>query len=287
MKKIDRLLIIIILVLSIILTVFASRLVTTRREIDLQEKGKLVKSKPPITLALYTVPLVRPVMKPKVAIIIDDLGYNKNIASGLLDIDLPLTVSVLPGLCYSEYLAEEFHKNGFEIMLHLPMEPKSAAVDPGDDAIFVNMSNKKIKDLVHKNLESVPYAVGVNNHMGSKATEDLRTAGIVLSEVKKKGLFFVDSYTARGTVAADLARKLEMPHGVRNVFIDNEDDPEYITSELIKLVRIAKKEGYAIGIGHVKDSTIKVLKEQMPRISKEEGIEFVYASKIVNIGRGD
>jgi len=216
----------------------------------------------------------------KIAIILDDAGYSlSKDALNLLKEGFPITVSILPGLSCSKETAEIVYKNKGEVMLHLPMEAKNNGKIKG--VIGSGMDRETIKETTKKAIEDIPYCVGVNNHMGSKATADKETTEAVLSVIKEKGLYFVDSLTTPKSIAYKLSREMGLLTGKRDIFIDNDNSEKKVFSSLSQLIKIARKRGYAIGIGHIyKNSTISVLKEELPNFAKE-GIELVPVSKIL------
>ena len=223
------------------------------------------------------------VLPPRIAIIIDDLGYSLRAAKPIFDIEYPLTLSILPGLRYSVPLAERASQAPFEATLHLPLEPEARGpLERG--TIMVAMNEEEVRDLMGKHLKPLlPYIKGVNGHMGSKATADEELMRIVLEEVKKRGLYFVDSYTSDKSVALEVAEDLGLRTASRQVFLDSgpeRTDPDYIRSQMEKLAELARKKGKAIAIGHPKYLTLKVLREMMPKLAKG-GIQFVTASEIV------
>ena len=161
--------------------------------------------------------------KPKVVIIVDDIGMSKSSVDKLLDIPAPITIAVLPNLPYSEYAATEAHKKGREVMLHLPMEPKESsgytAVDAGEDALVVGLPKSEIKRRIEVNLASVPHIQGVNNHMGSKFMESEELLELVMEEVKEKDLFFVDSMTSGASMGSEAASKFGVRSAERDIFL--------------------------------------------------------------------
>lgn len=235
----------------------------------------LVVTPPPPKLKIVT-PVA---IKGKIAIVIDDWGYNKNNFAVLDKIHYPFTAAVLPNLSYSRQAAVELHRRGLEIILHLPMEPQ------GDEAqekntVLTSFSENEIKKIMDRDLDMLIYAKGANNHMGSKATEDPKTMEMVVAELKKRDLYFLDSCVTAKTVCPIAAAKFDIPFAKRDVFLDNEDDPEYIRQQLNKLKEIAEKKGYAVGIGHDRKNTMEVLSEAMPEIA-DEGYKFVFLSELV------
>jgi len=225
--------------------------------------------------------------EPKVAIIVDDIGMSKAPVDELLELPAPVTLSVLPGLPYSRYAAEAANKKGREVMLHLPMEPMESSgymgPDAGEDTLLVGQPKEAIIAKLNKNLSSVPYIKGVNNHMGSKFMENQELVEAVLEEIKRRGLFFVDSFTSAGSLGYKTALNLGMKTGKRDVFLDNSKDPEYVKSQIEKLIESARKNGYAIGICHPYPVTVEVLTEMVPVISEQ--VELVPVSKVLTRGR--
>jgi len=216
-----------------------------------------------------------------VAFVIDDWGYNKWNIDLALEIDRPLTISILPNLRYSKYVTEEFAKasNAYDIILHLPLESKSnRAAERG--TIRSNMEQETIATILKDGIDSVPGLIGVSNHQGSKASEDERTMKIVLGELKKRELFFLDSVTTPKSVCADIARDIKLRFARRDVFLDLtdqtdlEDFESYIRGQVRELSSVALKQGSAIGVGHNKKITLKVLKDLIPDMEKK-GIKIV------------
>ena len=217
---------------------------------------------------------------PKVAFIIDDLGYETEIAKKVMELDFPITLSILPFLKYSEYIAEEGKKNNQEIMLHLPMEANNSSADPGPGAIKSYMSEEEIRQAVRGSIFNFPYVIGVNNHMGSKITEDREIMKIILEEIRRYNLFFIDSITSRNSIAYQVAQEMGVKTAVRTVFLDNESDMEYIKGQMLEVQEIALRDGEAIAIGHSRINTFYVLKRMIPELIKA-GIEIVPVSELV------
>ncbi|MBU1487712.1 divergent polysaccharide deacetylase family protein [bacterium] len=231
-------------------------------------------------------PPIIPPTKARIAIIIDDFGQNfGEREKALLRLGYPLTFSILPKLPYSERIAKEAHSKGLDVMLHLPMEPHGypgPGKNPGKGAIFTNMSSLEIVRGLKESISSIPYLSGINNHMGSKATEDERVMSVILDEAEKNNLFFVDSATSQNSVAHYLAVKKGLRTGERQVFLDNEDDKEYIKGQLRLLAKEAEKDGYAIAIGHVQRKWTSVALAEMLPLMKKEGIKVVPVSEVVD-----
>lgn len=228
---------------------------------------------------LKKVPKIAPPISGKIAIVIDDWGYNLNNLHILKEIQYPLTVSVLPNLSYSKAVAKELHKMGFEVILHLPLEPHEKS-RLEENTIMTSMDETAIKNIIRQDLLNVSFASGVSNHMGSKATEDLRTMEIIFKELKKRRLYFLDSLVTSESSCFDLANRMQLNFARRDVFLDNEEEPEYIKGQVEELKIKAGVYGQAIGIGHDRKATLEVLKKAMPELEKE-GYKFVFVSELV------
>ena len=220
---------------------------------------------------------------PLVAIIIDDIGYDRPVARQMLDLDVPLTFSVLPKAPHSRQLADEARSKGIEIMLHLPMEPKEyPEVDPGPGALLTSMTPDEFIDQLGQNLDVLPGLKGVNNHMGSGISTSPERMRQIFSILKKRGLYYIDSRTTAETVALPSAQLLQLPFAERDIFIDHFEDEAFIRSQLGKLIERAKEQGYAVGIAHPHAITHKVLAEFLPKLKKN--VELVPASMVVDAG---
>lgn len=217
---------------------------------------------------------------PKVAFIIDDLGYETGVAKKIMELEFPVALSILPFLRYSEFIAEEGKKNNQEIMLHLPMESNNSSTNPGPGAIKFYMSEEEIRQAVRDCILDFPYAIGANNHMGSKITEDRKIMEIILEEIKEYNLFFIDSITTKNSIAYEVAQEMKIKSAARSVFLDNENDMEYIKGQMLEVQETALKEGVVIAIGHSRINTFYVLKRMVPELIKA-GIEIVPVSELV------
>jgi len=216
-----------------------------------------------------------------VAIIVDDMGNSMHEADALLAIDVPLTFSIIPGFVKGKEVAEAAHRKGREVMLHIPMEPKGYQQKPFEkNGLLVALSDEEIDKRMEGYLGTVPHVIGANNHMGSRFTEDRRKMTAVLTVLKGKGLFFIDSKTTPASVGDKVARELGVPTASRNVFLDNEQDVAAITAQIERLAAMARKTGSAIGICHPHKTTLQALAATLP-VLKAEGITFVYASALV------
>jgi len=226
-----------------------------------------------------TKPVPAPLVKAKIAIVIDDWGYHLTNMEITSQIKYPLTMSVLPNVAYSREAAEELHRMGFEIILHLPMEPREK-YQLEKNTIMTSMTEAAIKKILDKDLSGIPYVKGVSNHMGSMATADTKTMQAVFKELKKRQLYFFDSFVHPKSICLDLAEKSGLRFARRDVFLDNKEEYAYIAEQVYKLKMRAKLKGWAIGVGHDRSMTMAILKELMPQLEKE-GYKFVFLSELV------
>lgn len=224
--------------------------------------------------------VVKKFENPKVAIVIDDFGYTLGNINVFLGIKKSLTLSVLPDLKYSRAAAERGHAAGLDVILHMPMESHNKDATEELDTIKSAMSREDVLRRLEKAIESVPGLDGVSNHQGSKATEDKQLMTAILERLKEKHLYFFDSMTSQRSICKEVAASLGERFAKRDVFLDNDNSPEYIKGQVLLLKRYAFRNGYAIAIGHDRKNTAKVLSEMMPELEKE-GIRFVLLSEMV------
>ena len=215
--------------------------------------------------------------KPKISIIVDDVGIEKNAVDQLIGISSNLTFAILPNRVHTAYAAEKANKNNVEILLHQPMEPKLdsgySADDAGEGVLLVGQTKEDIVNTINSNLSSIPNVVGVNNHMGSKFTENEELMILIMKNLKQKNLFFVDSLTSPDSKGYNIAKEIGVKTVKRDIFLDDKKKGKsYVKQQLRKLVAKAQKNGYAVGICHTYPQTIEVLREEIPNISKEVNI---------------
>ncbi|MFI5020657.1 MAG: divergent polysaccharide deacetylase family protein [Alphaproteobacteria bacterium] len=197
--------------------------------------------------------------RPMVALVIDDAGVDRKRTERAMHLPPGVTMSFLP---YAQEVARQVQEAkalGHEIIVHVPMEPENASVDPGPNALRVKDSGEEIERRLEWDLSRFADYVGINNHMGSKFTQDAQGMRIVLEALKSRGLLFLDSRTTPASVGAKLARELGLPTLERDVFLDNVDSREAISARLAEVERIARRDGYVIAIGHPRDATLDVL----------------------------
>jgi len=223
-------------------------------------------------------PVIPPAIKGKIAIVIDDWGYNSNNLGIAEEIKQPLTCAILPNLKNSGLIAEKLNNLGFEIILHLPMEPKEK-YGLEKNTITTSMDAAQVYNIINEDLASILFAKGISNHMGSRITEDTRVSTLIMTEAKRRKLYFLDSFVTAQSICPSLASKIKVRFAKRDIFLDNRDDPGYIKGQLLKLRDLARRKGYAIGIGHDRRNTLQVLRELIPQLVKS-GYRFVFVSEI-------
>ncbi len=219
---------------------------------------------------------------PQIVIIIDDIGYDRQIAMDLCLLDPRLTFSVLPFSPFGLSIAEKLSAKGAQLMLHLPMEPvQYPEANPGPGALLSSMTPDKLLSQLRKDLTQVPGIVGVNNHMGSKLTADSDKMNQIFTILKKKDLFFIDSRTSPISQGEASARLFKLKFAQRDIFLDNSQNIPYITGQFARLIKIARKHGTAIGIGHPYKATLDTLKIELPKLKGK--IRIVPASQLVTV----
>lgn len=219
--------------------------------------------------------------KPRLALVIDDFGYNNNgITQAMLTLDVPLTISILPDLPHSASILARAKELGRCTLLHLPMEPEED-VDPDIRPVTTAMGEQEIAALVSKYVESLPGIDGVNNHQGSRATADDRVMKAVLAALERYDIFFLDSLTSPKSLAYNTAREVGVPTARNSVFLDADtEDIEVVEERLRRLVAMALRSGAAIGIGHPHLWTLEAIKANRNYI-ENAGVELVYVSELV------
>lgn len=220
-----------------------------------------------------------PVHGVRVALVIDDLGTTVDELRPLLGLGVPVSYSVLPYQEQTPEVVAELRKRGAEILLHMPMQPKNGE-NPGPGALLEGMSDAEIEDKTAAALRAVPGAVGVNNHMGSKLSEEEGPMKAVLRILAGRGMFFLDSRTSAQTVGYKVARELGIPAAERQVFLDGDPTPQAIEGQFQRLLTLARTHGAAIAIGHPHPETLAALEREVPK-AKAEGYEFVPVSYLL------
>lgn len=216
----------------------------------------------------------------RVAIVIDDIGYDLSQVDELLKIRAPLTFAVLPHCQHSQEAAERIHRAGKEVLLHLPMEPLSPEKNPGKGVLLSGMRRDDIRRVLEEDLADVPYAVGANNHMGSRFMEDESGLRVLFGILEEKGIFFVDSLTTGRSRGRAAAVDTGIPFIARDIFIDGGDKQDTSSEDFLKAVKMnGSREGVVV-IGHPYPSTIDTVRVSIEKL-REEGLEVVPVSKLV------
>lgn len=210
---------------------------------------------------------------PTITFVIDDIGSHDKFKKQLAALGADVTYAILPLLSHSRAFGHLSETTGAEVILHMPLDTVQDMI-PGRGLIVETMSKEDILDMLARDLDSVPNHVGANNHMGSRGTTDREMMSIILRELKRRGLFFLDSYTTKDSVVPEICRAVGLPVLTRGVFLDNSDSKDAIRDEIKKLERIARDKGTAIAIGHYRKNTLEVLAKEIPRIRKE-GFEII------------
>jgi polysaccharide deacetylase 2 family uncharacterized protein YibQ len=279
------------MILVVIAGVVAHRIILRKYPIEPVVKSKVIKTPEfevyPKEEIIPRKPISKPIPKlpkkmPKIALIIDDVGYNKHLIEKFFGLDAVLTFSVLPHIPYQKSISRAALAKGFEIMLHLPMEPNEyPMIDPGPGVLLTSMSPDTLISQLNKNLDVLPSIRGVNNHMGSKMTTVSTQLYQIFTVLKKRGLFFIDSQTTPDSQCKPSARLLKVPFAQRDIFLDHIQEPDFIRKQINRLVQIAYSHGEAIGIAHPYSVTFEILREVLPELKKK--VVLVPASEVVHI----
>ncbi len=234
------------------------------------------KAKPsPQPLKPVVMPVVREGVTGRITVILDDWGYNRSHCQYLSDFDAPVTPAIMPDLPYSRDVLQCARDAGQDAMLHLPVEPSVVREKyPRGYMLTTEMSQKEVHRLLTKVLNEFQGIVGVNNHEGSRGTESVALMTTVLTELKRRGLFFVDSLTSSKSVCAPVASRVGVLFARRNVFLDNRNERASIEHQFALAAKIAKDNGSVVIIGHDRELTMQILTEQIRKL-KAQGYVFM------------
>lgn len=220
----------------------------------------------------------------RAAIVIDDFGINNPGTSDMLALNIPFTAAVMPNLIFSRQEAELLHEKGYDIIMHMPMEAKNSQPEwLGPGALLTSLSENQAKERLLQGLQTVPYAIGISNHMGSKGTENTRLVHAITEVAKERDLLVLDSKTSEKTILAKVAGQANIPTGTRDIFLDNSNNLDSIKKQLRSLIKQAKLNGKAIGIGHVGiqgPNTARAIREMLPEF-EAQGIQLVSLSELL------
>ena len=214
-----------------------------------------------------------------IAVVINDFAGDDPIAAYFCAIPQTLTFSILPRASQTRVLVEQVRANGHEVLVHLPMEPQGEA-SLGANAILVSLDDEEIRGRVHRALQKVPHARGINNHMESKSTADERVMRLVLSELKERNLLFLGSHITDSSATYQLAVDMDIKAFNRDLFIDEADEAQTIQGKLWELAAVAAESGQAIGVGHSRKETLIALLAALPRL-ESRGFRFVPVSQML------
>ena len=220
-----------------------------------------------------------PAPKPKIAIVIDDLGYQYESGSELAALPYPVTFAVIPDLAYSKEIVQLARQRFHEVILHVPMEPLNRR--HWEEGLDTTMSYEELSTELGQILDRYPEVTGINNHGGSKFTADRERMNWVMTELAPRQLYFFDSRTTADSVAIDAANAYAIPHSERDVFLDNSLENDAIKNEFDRLRQIAREHGRAIAIGHPHAETLSELQRQLPQLLAE-GFELTYLHRMLN-----
>ena len=243
-------------------------LLTRGSEIKNQERTGIVKDIDQDTLGV-------------IVLVIDDFGYrNDNISDGFLNLSIPITCAIIPGHTASKKFAEKAVSYGKEVIIHMPMESENYS--PGEDEykLLTSMTSELLENKLIQAFESLPEAIGMNNHQGSKATSDSKTMTVLASVLKDRGKYFIDSRTSSLTIGEKTMISFGVPTARRNIFLDNNNDLDKIEEQMNKLASSAKKNGVAVGLGHARKNTLSILEKVVPGLL-DKGFVFQFASQVV------
>ena len=243
-------------------------LLTRSSEIKNQERTEAVKDIDQDTLGV-------------IVLVIDDFGYrNDNISDGFLNLSIPITCAIIPGHIASKKFAEKAVSHGKEVIIHMPMESENYS--PGEDEykLLTSMTSELLENKLIQAFESLPEAIGMNNHQGSKATSDSKTMTVLASVLKDRGKYFIDSRTSSLTIGEKTMISFGVPTARRNIFLDNNNDLDKIEEQMNKLANSAKKNGVAVGLGHARKNTLSVIEKVVPNLL-DKGFVFQFASQVV------
>ena len=203
--------------------------------------------------------------RPVIAVVIDDVGLDKRRARRVIALPGPLTLSLLTYATELPALAAAARAEGHELLVHLPMEPVSGHADPGPNALMISHDVRELLRRIDWSLARFDGFVGVSNHMGSRFTQDAPAMAVVLAELQRRGLMFLDSRTSGQTIGAAIARTIELPGAERDVFLDPDGQQSDVAGQLDQLERVAWQQGFAVGIGHPHDVTLAALADWLPQ----------------------
>ena len=251
---------------------FVTDVVYFYHNLNLDKPDKDIKKEPATTRSHHG----------KLAVIIDDCGYDIDLVRRLVKLNAPFSFAIIPYRDYSSDVLHVINGGGQVAMLHLPMEPMDpSAMSEGKHTVLTSMDDKSIRALTRDMVSSLPGISGVNNHQGSKATSDERAMTAVLKELKSQGLFFVDSNTYSKSLGDKLAAQMGVPTGRNNIFLDNSTNEDEIIKKIWQAAAIADKYGSAIAICHARPHTVNAWEQAIGEV-KVSGLKLVPVTEVLH-----
>ena len=223
--------------------------------------------------------------RPRIAIVIDDLGVDRKRSARAIALPAPLTMAFLAYAPELERQTAAARAAGHELLVHVPMQPRNDTLDPGPNVLAVDLAPEQLRRRLDWGLTRFTGFVGINNHMGSRFTAHAEGMAVVMEDLRRRGLLFLDSRTTGGSVGAAAARRQGVPYAVRNVFLDNENDVAAVNARLGETEAVARRLGLAVAIGHPRDATIKALAPWLADIDRR-GFTLVPISATVRLPEG-
>ncbi len=221
-------------------------------------------------------------VSPRIAIIIDDLGYQLDAGRRAIELPGPLAYAILPATPGSRRLAEIANEHGKEVLLHLPLQAVDHEGPPEPGGLVLDMSRTRFSAAFASAIESVPFVIGVSSHRGSLLTRHPGHMAWLMEEIlRREGLFFIDSYTTHESVALRIAREAGVTATRRDVFLDHDRSPAALMREFRRLKKLARERGKAVAIGHPHPETLEMLEQELPNL-EAEGIRLVSISELIS-----
>ncbi|WP_210713074.1 divergent polysaccharide deacetylase family protein [Pseudomonas sp. MWU349] len=238
----------------------------------------------PLFTLLCLLPLATPAAEPTavapkayLSLIIDDLGQNLPRDRRVLALPGPVTTAIMPDTPHAAEFAREAHRAGKIVILHMPMDPAT-----GPFAWHPELPVEELQKRLDAAFQAVPYTSGINNHMGSRMTAQPQAMAWLMADLQRRHKFFVDSRTSAQTVAAAEAQKIGLASVSRDVFLDDERTEAAISQQLQTAIKLARKQGSAVMIGHPYPQTLAVLERELPRL-KAQGIEWIDIKSMISL----
>ena len=233
----------------------------------------------------HAVPAPDAAGRPMIALIIDDVGMDRKRSRQAIALKGPLTLALLSYAPDLENQAAAIRAAGHELLVHLSMEPADPKVNPGPNVLRTTHDATEVRRRLDRELSRFEAFVGINNHMGSKFTADAAAMRVVMAELRDRGLLFLDSRTSRGTVGPRLARELGVAFAERNIFLDNVNDVTAVRARLAETEQLARRQGFAVAIGHTRRATMQALAQWLPGLA-DKGFVLVGVSAIAAMRAG-